>query len=61
MTLLLLVLLGFLIIMDYLQLLNQFSGIRVKGGSKVYVEKIINQLKSADVKFALQATINITS
>ncbi|MFV9972748.1 MAG: hypothetical protein AB8V06_04725 [Francisella endosymbiont of Hyalomma asiaticum] len=47
--------------MDYLQLLNQFSGIRVKGGSKVYVEKIINQLKSAYVKFALQTTINIKS
>ena len=31
----------------------------VKGGSKIYVEKIINQLKSADVKFAPQ-TIKIS-
>ncbi|MBK2093270.1 NAD(P)/FAD-dependent oxidoreductase [Francisella philomiragia] len=31
----------------------------VKGGSKVYVDKIITQLKSANVKFAPQAT-NVT-
>ncbi|MBK2240507.1 NAD/FAD-binding protein, partial [Francisella tularensis] len=33
----------------------------VKGGSKVYVEKIISQLKSANVKFAPQATKVIRS
>ncbi|MDE4944922.1 NAD/FAD-binding protein, partial [Francisella tularensis subsp. holarctica] len=33
----------------------------VKGGSKVYVEKFISQLKSANVKFAPQATKVILS
>lgn len=33
----------------------------VKGGSKVYVEKIISQLKSANIKFAPQATKVIRS
>ncbi|MDE4998937.1 NAD/FAD-binding protein, partial [Francisella tularensis subsp. holarctica] len=33
----------------------------VKGGSKVYVEKIISQLNSANVKFAPQATKVIRS